>query len=53
MYRETLRSYPVYGVATVASGVSAEPAPPDGGWAGASSADYTAYGLVVRNWLSY
>ncbi|XP_049703153.1 transcription factor RFX3 isoform X2 [Helicoverpa armigera] len=41
-HMEPLR-YPVYGVATVgAEGTSA-----DSGWGGASSAEYTAYGVVV------
>ncbi|XP_028158388.1 MHC class II regulatory factor RFX1-like [Ostrinia furnacalis] len=39
---ETLRTYPVYGVATVGSG---DAGPSD--WPAGASADYTAYGVVV------
>ncbi|CAB3243506.1 unnamed protein product [Arctia plantaginis] len=46
-HMETLRSYPVYGVATVGDGATAEGTSADSGWGGASSADYTAYGVVV------
>uniref|UniRef100_A0A2A4JSB6 Uncharacterized protein n=1 Tax=Heliothis virescens TaxID=7102 RepID=A0A2A4JSB6_HELVI len=47
-HMEPLR-YPVYGVATVgAEGTSA-----DSGWGGASSAEYTAYGVVVSTTQFY
>lgn len=58
MCRESLRSYPVYGVTTVGAGVAVGAGGGAGGaggaegtsadaWGGASSAEYTAYGVVV------
>lgn len=46
-HMDPLRTYPVYGVTTVANGTSAEGTSADNGWGGASSAEYTAYGVVV------
>lgn len=46
-HMETLRSYPVYGVTTVTNGGGAEGTSADNGWGGASSAEYTTYGVVV------
>ncbi|KAF9406450.1 hypothetical protein HW555_013187 [Spodoptera exigua] len=46
-HMDPLRSYPVYGVTTVGNGTSAEGTSTDNGWGGASSAEYTAYGVVV------
>ncbi|XP_026328577.1 MHC class II regulatory factor RFX1 [Hyposmocoma kahamanoa] len=47
-HMDTLRSYPVYGVTTVGNATSStEGTSADNGWGGASSAEYTAYGVVV------
>ncbi|XP_026740149.1 DNA-binding protein RFX2 [Trichoplusia ni] len=46
-HMDPLRSYPVYGVATVGTEATAEGTSADNGWGGASSAEYTAYGVVV------
>ncbi|CAG9784812.1 unnamed protein product [Diatraea saccharalis] len=42
---ETLRTYPVYGVTTVAPATTEAAA--DNTWAGGATAEYTAYGVVV------
>ncbi|XP_049866348.1 DNA-binding protein RFX2-like isoform X2 [Pectinophora gossypiella] len=47
-HMDPLRSYPVYGVATVGNATSStEATSADNSWGGASSAEYTAYGVVV------
>ncbi|CAH0626849.1 unnamed protein product [Chrysodeixis includens] len=46
-HMDPLRSYPVYGVTTVGTEATAEGTSADNGWGGASSAEYTAYGVVV------
>ncbi|XP_028043390.1 DNA-binding protein RFX2 isoform X3 [Bombyx mandarina] len=46
-HMEELRTYPVYGVATVANPAPAEGTSFDSNWGGASSAEYSAYGIVV------
>ncbi|KAJ0179677.1 hypothetical protein K1T71_004268 [Dendrolimus kikuchii] len=46
-HMEALRSYPVYGVTTVGNATATEGTSAEGEWGGASSAEYTAYGVVV------